>query len=246
MKSLSAKQKLQYIWDYYKLPLIGICILLYVVSYLIYGKLTQKDIPLYIALINVSMSDTRADELTDGFLTFEGFEPSGSEIELYTDLYLTADVDNEMFAYSYASEMKILGAIDGELLDVVFLNREAFDAFSQNGYLYNLETLLLDADPQLYQSLKDSLVTNQTPGETASEQAAGESTSELFSGENTSDMVSEEKTSQTEEQPVGLDVSDSPYMADADFDGEVYLCVLANTPRTDMVIHYLRYLFSRQ
>ena len=56
--------------------------------------------------------------------------------------------------------MKILAVIDGELLDVVLMNKEAFDAFSQNGYLYALEDFLPQEDSGLYNAIKPDLAAN--------------------------------------------------------------------------------------
>jgi hypothetical protein len=54
LHSLHGGKKLQYIWDYYKLPLTLLCIVLYIIGYVIYGRLTHKDTILYTALVNVS------------------------------------------------------------------------------------------------------------------------------------------------------------------------------------------------
>lgn len=81
-------------------------------------------------------------------------------LQLYQNLYLTDDENNPYHEYTYASRMKILAAIDDEQLDVVLMDREAFDAFSQNGYLCNIETLLSDADASFYETVKPYITDN--------------------------------------------------------------------------------------
>lgn len=44
LKQLHGKAKLQYFWDYYKLPFIIICIVLYILVYNIHGQLVKKQL----------------------------------------------------------------------------------------------------------------------------------------------------------------------------------------------------------
>ncbi len=229
-KNLHGLQKLQYIWDYYKLPLLAACIILYIIGYIIYGKVTHKDVALYIASVNITMSDSLSAELTDGFLSASDIDSSRNTVSLYSNLYLTDDTDDEMFQYSYASSMKILGSIDGELLDVVIMNQEAFDAFSQNGYLCDLEALLADTDPELYELLESALTTNI-----------------IIQDDNSSEMNLDESVSYTaeiEEGLYGLDLSGSSLIQEAGFNGTLYLGVIENSPRKETAIAYLHFLYS--
>ena len=140
MKSfMKFRKKIQYIWDYYKFPLVVLCIFLYVIGYFLYGHFTRKDTILYTALVNVSASESLTRQLSTNFIPYIKEDSSKKELQLYTGLYLTDDENNPNHEYTYASRMKILASIDGEQLDVVLMNKESFDAFSQNGYLYNLE-----------------------------------------------------------------------------------------------------------
>ena len=56
-KALDGRQKLQYIWDYYKLPLAVLCIFLYIIGYSLYGHFTHKETLLCTALVNVSAGE---------------------------------------------------------------------------------------------------------------------------------------------------------------------------------------------
>ena len=37
LSQLQGKAKLQYIWDYYKLPILVACVILYILGYTLYG-----------------------------------------------------------------------------------------------------------------------------------------------------------------------------------------------------------------
>lgn len=232
LKTLKGKTKMQYIWDYYKLPLAVFGILLYIVSYILYGRFTQKESILYTALINVNIGEDLTNELGRNFLNFMNLNPAKSKLELYTGLYLTEDELNENHQYTYASRMKILAIIDGELLDVVLMNKEAFDAFSQNGYLYDIEKLLLQTDSGFYDTIKPDLVPNI-----------------VILEDNQEDLLFDASISYhavIEEHYYGVNLSRTKLIGNASFSEPVYFGIIANSPRTDSAMDYLKYLYDHE
>lgn len=228
LDTLHGSKKLQHIFTYYKFPLAVICILLYFIGRGIYGYLTHKDTLLYTALVNVNAGETLTGQLNEGFMEYLEADASKDMLQLYTGLYLTDDELNEWHEYTYASRMKILAAIEGKLMDVILMNSEAFDAFSQNGYLLDLDVFLSANAPDLYSILKPDLVENI-----------------VILKDNADDLAldaSVSYTAVTEEHCFGLDMSGTAYICQAGFSDTVYLGIIANTPRKDAVIAFLRYL----
>lgn len=229
-RDLHGKKKLQYIWDYYKFPLLLLCILLYIAGYSIHGRLTHKDVALYTALVNVTAGEDLTEELSNRFLNARNIDTAKNELYLYSGLYLTDDENNIYHEYTYASRMKILATIDGEQLDVVLMNKEAFDAFSQNGYLCDLDKLLSREVPEFYETLKPDLVTNTSILE-----------------DNSIDLYLDDSVSyhaETEEYTMGVDLSHSHVIQKAGFTETVYLGILANSPRKTTAVDYLQYLYK--
>lgn len=230
LRSLHGGKKMQYIWDYYKLPITILCIVLYVIGYGIYGRLTHKDTVLYTALVNVNAGADLTGGLTSDFLEYLNLNPSKNKLELYTGLYLTGDELSEYHEYTYASRMKIQATIDGELMDVVLMNKEAFDAFSQSGYLHDLDELLREKNPELYSLLSDDLAKNI-----------------VILEDNSMDMLFDTSlvySAQTEEAFYGIDLSRTALISQAGFGEPVYLGIIANSPRVDTALMYLQYLFA--
>lgn len=220
---------LQYLWDYYKLPLAVIAISIYIVLYAIYSRFTHKDTSLYVGLVNVAIGETLTEELSSQFLAAQNLNPDKNTLRLYSGLYLTDDEGSIFHEYTYASRMKIMASIDAQQLDVVLMDKEAFDAFSQKGYLYNLDGLLAGKTPALHQQLAPFLVTN----------------TEILE-DNSEELLLDESAvyhAKTKEYPMGLDLSDSPLIKKGGFPEAVYLGVIKNTPRINVVFHYLEYLF---
>lgn len=160
IKDVHGTAKIGYIWEYYKLPIAVSCIFLYIAGYLIYGRLTHKDTILYTALVNVSASDAFAEELSTGFLAGHGADVGKEQVTIYDGLYLTEDESDVDHGYVYASNTKITGSIAGELLDVVLMDRTAFDILSRNGCFCDLGQLLLQEAPDLYEKLQSCLITD--------------------------------------------------------------------------------------
>ncbi len=230
--SLSGRARARYIWDYYKLPIVVFLILAYIVGYNIYGKATHRDAILYAGLVNVTAGGDLLNDLNSGFLTAFGTDTSKNRLQLYTGLYLTADEENPYYEFVYASRVKILATIDGEQLDVVLMDQEAFDAFAREGYLINMDDFLTAhlSGCEKLETLRSALTTGTAVLE-----------------DNATDVrldPSVEYRVVTEDYPMALELSQAPVIRRAGFNGSVYLGVIANTPRAETAAAYIRYLFE--
>lgn len=230
LQRLHGKKKIQYLWDYYKLPLTVLALILYIIIYTAYRHFTYQAPILYTALINVNAGETLTKQLSEEFLDVMGITSSQGKIYLYSGLYLTDNENNAYHEYTYASRMKLLASIDGEQLDVVLMDREAFDAFSQNGYLCNIDDLLRTEAPDFYQDLKPFITDNTFIAEDNSFELQFDSSIPY--------------SAVTEEYPMGLDVSQTDFIKQAGFPETIYLGIIANSPRKDTALAYLHYLFT--
>lgn len=229
-RQLKGTKKIQYLWDYYKLHFVAAGVILYILGYTIYGHFTQKEQVLYAAFINVAPSESLTETLSNGFLTAQGMDLNKNEFYLYSGLYLTTDEENPYHEYTYASRIKLIAAMDSETLDIALMDQEAFDAFSQNGYLYNMETFLSEADLELYLKCEEMLRENIVILEDNAEEAALD------------DSV--EYAAETEEYPMALEVTQTALLEEAGFTEPVYLGVIKNTPRKEAAAEYIRYLLD--
>lgn len=224
------KAKLGYIWEYYKLPIVAACIILYIIGYFLHLQLTKKDVLLYLALVNMNTGEELTQELDDGFLTYADANPKKEELELYTGLYLTDDESSLNYEYVYASNTKITASIGAKLLDVVLMDRDGFDMLAQRGYLCNIEELLEAEDPQLLESVRNELAVGT-----------------VILEDNSVDTALHPElaySAVTDEYPMAVDLSQSPLIQKAGFDGNVYLGVIPETERADTAVEYLRYLMG--
>lgn len=227
-KSMNQKEKIQYIWDYYKLPLCLSLVLFVILISFIHRQLTKKDIYLYTAAVGVTLGDDTKEKLNENFFKKTEKNPAKNQIYFYENLLLTNEADEQNSEYAYASRIKIMAVIDAEKMDLVLMNKEAFDAFSQSGYLEDLDLFIKENLPEQYEKLQSFLVTNTTLQEAAS----GELSSKNETGFSEKIM-----------QKTGLNSEFSPILKTAGFNDTVYLGILKNSPRKEHVISYLSYLF---
>ena len=226
-RAMRPEKKLEHIWTYYKWPILLAAILLLILGSAVHRQLTKKEPILYLALADVVAGEDLADALTTGFLRAEGAAPKRQEVYLYRDLYLSDEADVLNHEYAYASRMKLMGAIQAQRLDVVLMNREAYDLLSASGYLLNLGEFVSDSEP-----IKALLTANAV---VISDNAIEWQLNEAASHERVTESVQN-----------GLVLSDCPMFQTAGFEEDVYAGITANSPRPAEALRFLQYLSSSQ
>lgn len=227
IKDVHGTAKIGYIWEYYKLPIVIGCIFLYIAGYMMHGYLTRKETVLYTALINVS-DVIPSEELGADFLNYLDSDIRKNEVTLYEGLYLTDDETSPDYGYVYASNTKITASIAGKLLDVVLMDQKAFDMLSQNGCLCNIEELLMQNAPDLYEELRSDLASNT-----------------VIIEDNALDARLDDSVTYsavTDEYPMAVDITQSPLLPESGISGTLYLGIISNAPHADTAVDYLRYL----
>lgn len=226
-KQMKAAQKADYIFTYYKIPLVLAAFALLVLGTVVQKRLAYKEPLLYCGFFNVSAGEALEAQLDSGFVSFVGRDPRRCAVEEYTGLYLSLDPATQDHEYAYASRMKLLATIESKTLDVVLMNREAYDILSANGYLLALPPLLAQ-DSALADRLAPHLAENTV--------ILSDNQIEFDLG------TAEEYVAETEQAVNGIDLSGFPLFAQAGFTGEVYLGVIGNTPRPGAVLDFIAYL----
>ena len=225
---MSPQKKLDYIYTYYKWPLLLGLIALIALGSVLHRQLTKKESVLCLALANVAVGEDLEDELTDGFQRFLGADAKEREVYLYRDLYLSDNADTLNHEYAYASKMKLMGAVSAGKLDLVLMNREAYDLLSRSGYLLELSPALFTENAALYAQVLPILSSNGV----------------VLSDNSIEYQLGEAETLEVETETVrnALDVSSLPLFARAGFPDAVYLGVIANSERLSDCIAYISFI----
>ena len=221
-QAMTPAEKADHIFTYHKWTILLVLLVLLIIGSTIHRQLTQKRPVLYLAVVNVSLGEDVQKQLTQDFLTETGGDARRQEVYLYRDLYLSEDADALNHEYAYASKVKLTGAISAGKLDLVLMNREAYDIFSRQGYLMELT------------SLPDAL----SPYITENEVILSDNSVDYLLGNAAEEQIV------TEAVPNSLAVSSLPLFRDAGFNGDLYIGVLSNSPRQEETAAYFRYIFG--
>ncbi len=224
MSDMPLSKRIQYIWDYYKVPLFTAALLLYILGYIIWRFATKQEIVLYAAAVNTQVSQ-EGEEVLQAFPQSGFISPKEekSAVSLAANLFLTSDPTSEYHEYVYASRLKVLASIEAQNLDLVIADREALDAFASEGFLLDL-TEVFGADTGIRERLTELSVILEDNHIDA-----------LLDDEIAYEAV-------TEASLYAVDISDLPFFTTGS--GEVFLGVIANSPRGENAVSFVRYLIK--
>ena len=228
LAEMTFSEKVKYFFSYYT-PHFLLCVLavFILISGIIY-QVRKKNAVLCLAFANTSVGSVMESRLTDGFLEDAGFSRHRNEVILYKDLYLSADASPENHEYAYASQLKLMASIEAKKLDLVLMNREAYDYLSRRGFLLDLTELLSAPDSAAAQDLAPFITENEVT-------ISDNSVDNLLG--NTDELLI-----QTAAVSNGILVNDLPAFRDAGFPADVWLGIIANTSHRDTVLQYLQFL----
>ena len=200
LKEMSFKDKFWYIWEYYKFPIIGVIIAVFLVGSIGSAMYNNRfDTALSCAVLN---SRYDSDALTvdqyfnEGFRAFIGLDEN-TKIDVDDSMSPAFD-ESAMNEYSYAELAKLTAMISSKGLDVMIGRPDVLDHYGELDGFLNLEEAL---PPDLYEQVKDYLypVTNAETGQ------------ESFCGLRLEDTSFGEKTGLILDNPVLTVMSNSPH-----------------------------------
>ncbi|MBQ9617073.1 MAG: hypothetical protein IJR48_01805 [Oscillibacter sp.] len=221
-RRMGAAEKVDYIFSYYKLPIVLALLFAYVLCYGAWRHFSRKEVLLYVACANVALGEDMQEALCDEFVRASGGDTRTQTVYLYRELYLSGDPALVNHEYAYASRLKLLAAIDARQLDLVLMNREAYNLLSEGGYLLELSSRL-DSE-----GLRGFLTENR-----------------VILQDNSLDIaLGEAETYQATvvQEANALEVTQFPLFRDAGFTDSVFLGVLPDSPRMSAALDYIAYL----
>ena len=231
-RNMSRMEKAEHVFTYYKWPILLGLIALIVLGSVVQRLMTKKEPLMYLAFANVAVGDELEERLSIDYLQAVTADEKKQEIYLYKDLYLSKDADVLNHEYAYASRMKLMGAVNAGKLDMVLMNREAYDLLSRDGYLLEFPPLLSQEAPELIAILEPFLTANEV----------------ILSDNEIEYQLGEAEAYEADSRFVtnGIQVADLPFFAQAGFSEPVYLGIIVSSERLPDCIRYIRYLLPEQ
>ncbi|MCI8976671.1 hypothetical protein AALB47_07690 [Lachnospiraceae bacterium 54-11] len=140
-KEMSAKGKLEYFWDYYKVHTIVAILVIFFAAMFIRDIVTAKDYNFYSILFNARQLS--GDSLESAFSEYAGLDTENYEcyIDASTGLSLTSFTE-----YDMATVQKLMATIQIGDLDTVVFNSELFNNYAGNEMFLDLRTILSEEE----------------------------------------------------------------------------------------------------
>ena len=137
-KEMTPKQKLSYIWDYYKVPIILAFVLILVVTSFIHERLTAKTTVFRLAMIDSNVSELIAGNLIDGFYyTCPGFDPEKEQ------MILDANYDLDAVGFgAYTTQTKLTAEYAAGTIDATIAPEEAITTLAESQAFADLSEAL--------------------------------------------------------------------------------------------------------
>ena len=150
-RQLNTKQKLQYIWDYYKIHIIATAVIICITFSIISTVRKNTTADLYMGYINVATTDS---------LTGSIASDCHMDIYNYNDLLITADPDSDNIQYAYGSSIKLMSAISDDKLDIIIADSYGIGHADDLDYLTNPADFLSEMAPELLKKYEPYFVYN--------------------------------------------------------------------------------------
>ncbi len=235
IKSRPKEERWNYFWDYYKWHVVAVLLAIAILIQGVVSIVNRRDIVFSGILLNCIIS-VEDEDFLQGFYDYAGIDSKQEQAAFYTDIVLTdRNNKNDINAYQ-----RIMAGIATKDTDFVVGQQENFQlcAYNTSRMFMDLRSFL-DKDTleqfshRLYYIDGAILKTLSAPvGETVD--------TNIPYPDPTKPEAMEDPI------PVGIDVSDRKDFQSAYYfpDTTLYLGVVANTPRPELTMQFIEYLFS--
>ncbi len=136
---LKGRQRLNYIWDYYKLPLFALLMAVLLLAASVLFSFGKKQTVLSVVLVNAYQETVGSDPLFDELLTVAGKSDETDQIEVDANFKLRFENATEEDGYTIQALAALFG-MGG--MDVFVANKEVFDPYVEKDGFENLELWL--------------------------------------------------------------------------------------------------------
>jgi hypothetical protein len=140
LKSMSNKKKAEYIWEYYKLHIIGVLAVIFIVASVIHGQITKVDYVFNLTLIGNNIDENKKTEVEKQLtnIVIKGGEERKQAIVDVIPLEGSSKANASM---SNVNTQKLIAKISVGEIDVVILDKSMFESFVKQGMFSRLDNI---------------------------------------------------------------------------------------------------------
>ena len=153
LKNMSTKEKMNYLWEYYRLHALGGILAVAAIIYTIYQIATPNiSTQFYAAIIDSSLSTETVEEYASEFSDYLDLNPKLEDIQINDTFYLNS-------GSNYNIQQALTAYIAAREVDVIIAPESQFLNYAQNDYFTKLSEAL---PTDIYSSLTDRFYLSET------------------------------------------------------------------------------------
>lgn len=233
VKDRSLKQKAQYFWDYYKVHVIIVVVVVCFLLSLIKSVTSHKEDVLHVCLFNTNNECLTDSVIAEWTAECEALLNIAADEEIIIEHMLQVSA-NPTDQYEMTTAQRILALSASDSLDVMSMDLETFEHYAQLAYFGDLRDILSEEEIRKYEPYFYYTDVSTIP----------QSESEEYSHEEASKLVIDHHDPNTMQQPVPIGIflttqnriADNgcyDYLKESSFQGEQSEAVLGIVQGTD-------------
>lgn len=156
IKQKPFKDKIGYILDYYKWPIISVVAAIAIISSIIYTNVTKKEEVLSGLLLNANLygsTSTYEDciTLSEDFLKTKDFNNKEHEVNFNTSISYYVNGDSSTQHYNAQNQMVIMTFVSAGTVDFISADADTMISFAYQDYFMDLSEILSKEDYAAYE-----------------------------------------------------------------------------------------------
>lgn len=150
LKNGTPQEKAEYIWEYYKVPILIFLFLLFIIGSLIHSKMTAKDYLLHGVFLNSLAESSTVEEFENDYLSEHPIDTQSEDIFFDTSIYYNPDNDTDTTSYQ---SIQVLSAriAAGELDFMIGELSVLYEHFCYSDYFIDLSEVLTEEQLEYYE-----------------------------------------------------------------------------------------------
>ena len=140
LSSMSKKKKAEYIWEYYKLHIIAVLVIIFIVASFIHGQITKVDYVFNLTLIGNNVDANKKTNVEKQLTNFV-IKTGEQKKQAIIDVIPLEGSSKANASMSSISTQKFIANISVGGIDVIILNKAMFQSFASKGMFSRLDNI---------------------------------------------------------------------------------------------------------
>lgn len=243
LSELSWKERIGYVWDYYKplmVAVLAVIVLVHLGITIYHNKQIENLLSVY--MVNCNSFSVDSELIAEDIAERMGGLEEKQEITVDTSISISDSVSQSALAY----QMKLATLIAAGEIDILLLDADTFETYAAQDTFLDLTEVLTGEELEKWEDLLVYRVVETDETDAEESEGISEASAEYEPAETGSEDAAADELSGNEGTALALDVTASAVLnsCDAYYGGTVYAAVVLNTEHTAVCSTFFEYLLD--